>query len=92
MNGRLFPNGYKLVTERKKAEWMRVILLGLLPEYQGKGIDAVVYLHLIESAMKLGFKYCEGSYILKENVMMNRGMRAVSAKVYKEYKIYEMEL
>lgn len=92
MNGRLFPKGYKLVTERKKAEWMRVILLGLLPEYQGKGIDAVVYLHLVESALKRGFKYCEGSYILKDNVMMNRGMRAVSAEVYKEYKIYEMDI
>lgn len=90
MNGRLFPNAYKLFTERKNVKWMRVLLLGLFPEYQGKGIDAVVYLHLIEAALERGFKYCEGSYILKENTMMNRGMRAVSGEVYKEYKIYEI--
>lgn len=92
LNGRLFPNGYKIFTDKKKVKWMRVILLGLFPEYQGKGIDAVVYKHLIDSALEYGFKYCEGSYILKENEMMNRGMRAVSAEVYKEYKVYEMDI
>lgn len=92
MNGKLFPNGYKLFTDRSKVQWMRVILLGLFPEYQGKGIDAVVYKHLIDVGLKHGFKYCEGSYILKENEMMNRGMRAVSGEVYKEYKIYEKEI
>ena len=90
MNGKLFPYGYKLFTDRNKVEWMRVILLGLFPEYQGKGIDAVVYKHLIDAGLKHGFKYCEGSYILKENEMMNRGMKAVSGEVYKEYKVYEM--
>ena len=92
LKGRLFPNGYKIFTDKNKVEWMRVILLGLFPEYQGKGIDAVVYKHLIDVGLEKGFKYCEGSYILKENAMMNRGMRAVSAEVYKEYKIYEMEI
>ena len=92
MNGKLFPYGYKLFTDRNKVEWMRVILLGLFPEYQGKGIDAVVYKHLIDAGLKHGFKYCEGSYILKENEMMNRGMKAVSGEVYKEYKVYEMAI
>lgn len=92
LNGRLFPNGYRIFTDKNKVKWMRVILLGLFPEYQGKGIDAVVYKYLIDVALNNGFKYCEGSYILKENEMMNRGMRAVSAEVYKEYKVYEMEI
>ena len=92
LKGRLFPQGYKIFTDRKKVKWMRVILLGLMPEFQGKGIDAVVYHHLIEAGLKHGFKYCEGSYILKNNDMMNRGMQVVSAEVYKEYKVYEMEI
>ena len=92
LNGRLFPHAYKIFTDKKKVKWMRVILLGILKEYRGKGIDAVVYLHLVEEALKLGFEYCEGSYILKENVEMNRGMNAVSAVPYKEYKVYEMDI
>lgn len=92
LKGNLFPHGYKIFTDKKKVKWMRVILLGLLKEYRGKGIDAVVYLHLVETALKNGFQYCEGSYILKDNEAMNKGMRAVSAEVYKEYKVYEMEI
>lgn len=92
LKGKLFPFGYKIFTQKNKVEWMRVILLGLFPEFQGKGIDAVVYKHLIDAGIKRGFKYCEGSYILKDNAMMNRGMRAVSAEVYKEYKVYEMDI
>ncbi len=92
LKGRLFPHGYKIFTKKKEVEWMRVILLGLFPEFQGKGIDAVVYKHLIDAGLKKGFKYCEGSYILKDNIPMNRGMKAVSAEVYKEYKVYEMDI
>lgn len=92
LNGRLFPHGYKIFTEKKNVKWMRVILLGLFKEFRGKGIDAVVYHHLVETALKMGFEYCEGSYILKENEEMNRGMRAVSAVPYKEYKVYEMDI
>ncbi len=91
--GRLLPfNIIKLFTQKKKVKWMRVILLGLYPEFQGKGIDSVVYAHLIEAGLKNGFEKCEGSYILKDNEMMNRGMKVVSAEVYKEYKVYEMEI
>ncbi len=92
LKGKLFPFGYKIFTQKSKVKWMRVILLGLFPEFQGKGIDAVVYKHLIDAGLKKGFKYCEGSYILKDNEMMNRGMSAVSAEVYKEYKVYEMDI
>lgn len=92
LKGNLFPHGYKIFTDKKKVKWMRVILLGLLKEYRGKGIDAVVYMHLVEAGLKHGFEYCEGSYILKDNEPMNRGMNAVSAVPYKEYKIYEMDI
>jgi GNAT superfamily N-acetyltransferase len=92
LKGNLFPHGYKIFTDKSKVEWMRVVLLGLLPQFHGKGLDAVVYLHLVEEGLKRGFKYCEGSYILKENEPMNRGMRAVSAVPYKEYKVFEADI
>jgi len=90
MKGRLFPHGYKIFTEQKNVEWIRVIALGLFPEYQGKGIDAVAYKHLVDTALEKGFKYCEGSAIWADNEMMNRGMNAVSGEIYKEYQVYEM--
>ncbi|MCH2022384.1 MAG: hypothetical protein MK207_07875 [Saprospiraceae bacterium] len=92
MKGRLFPYGYKIFTQRKNVKWIRVIILGLFPEYQGKGIDAVVYKHLVDTALEKGFTLCEGSAIWADNDMMNRGMKAVSGEVYKKYKVYEMTI
>ena len=44
MNGHLFPfNFLKLYTQRKKMKWLRIIIMGVLPEYRQRGIDAVMY-------------------------------------------------
>ena len=43
MNGRLFPfNFIKLFTQKKKIEWARILTLGVIPEFQKKGLDAVL--------------------------------------------------
>jgi len=93
IDGRLFPFGwYHLLFNKKlrnKIEWMRVILLGLLPKFRGKAIDAVMYYELIRAGLDLGLKYGEGSWILEDNEMMNRGMLAVNGELYKRYNVYE---
>lgn len=89
--GRLFPfNLFKLMNKKnlKKTEWMRVLLLGLLPQFQGKGIDAAFYWDLIQNSLNLGLRYCEASWILEDNTMMNRAMDVVSGVVYKRYNLY----
>lgn len=91
MNGRLFPfNILKLFTMKKKIKWMRVVLLGLLPEYRGKGIDAILYYELIKNGMDLGMEFAEASWILEDNPGMNRGIAVVNGEVYKRYTVYEM--
>lgn len=96
IDGKLFPFGwYHLLFNKKlrnQIEWMRVILLGLLPKYRGKAIDAVMYYELIRASLELGCKYGEGSWILEDNEMMNRGMEAVNGEIYKRYNVYERNL
>lgn len=93
INGRLFPFGiFTLLTQKRKIKWMRIILLGLLPEYRGKGLDAPLYYELVKNGMELGLTHAEGSWILEDNVEMNKGMEVVSAKIYKRYKVYEIPL
>lgn len=93
INGRLFPFGiFTLLAGKKKLKWMRVILLGLLPEFRNKGLDAPLYFELVKNALDLGLQYAEGSWILEDNEAMNKGMEVVSAKIYKRYKVYELPL
>jgi GNAT superfamily N-acetyltransferase len=92
MNGRLFPWAYKLWTEKKNISWARVITLGLVPEYQKRGLDAVFYWEIVNRARKIGILRGEASWILEDNAMMNRGAEVMNGDLYKKYRIYEKAL
>ncbi|MCU0327394.1 MAG: hypothetical protein MUE53_00215 [Chitinophagales bacterium] len=89
-NGKLFPfNFLKLFYQKKKMTWIRVILLGILPQYHGKGLDASLYTHIIEAALKRNINLAEASWILETNEAMNAGLKVVSGEIYKTYEIFE---
>lgn len=77
---------------RKRVEWMRVFALGVLPEHRGQGVDALMYFETARSAFRKGFKRCEMSWILENNVMMNRAIQFLGGEVYKTYRFYEKQL
>lgn len=93
MKGRLFPFQFlKLYTQKKKITWARVIALGVIPEYQKKGVDGALYYECLERAAKHGIMQGEASWILEDNLMMNRGAETMQGKVYKKYRIYEIPI
>jgi GNAT superfamily N-acetyltransferase len=93
MNGRLFPFGFlKLFTEKKKITWSRIITLGIIPEYQKKGLDSVFYYEIVKRAAALGIFLGEASWILEDNEMMLRGAELMNGERYKEYRIYTMDI
>ncbi len=89
MNGRLFPNIYKLWTQKKNINWARVLILGLIPEYQKRGLDAAFYWDIMMRARKVNIMRGEASWILEDNLMMNRGAELMKGDIYKKYRIYE---
>jgi len=93
MNGKLLPfNWLKLFTMKKKITWSRVITLGIIPEYQRKGLDAVFYMEAMDRAAKLNIHRGEASWILEDNDMMVRGALAMKGVQYKRYRVYDCEL
>lgn len=93
MNGRLFPfNFLKLYTMRKSIPWARILILGLIPEYQKRGLDASLYVEIAKRAQARGILLGEASWILEDNVMMNRGAKAMNGEVYKKYRVYQIEI
>lgn len=74
---------------RGRLDWLRVIALGVLPEFRAQGVDALMYLETAKRALPKGYKFAEMSWILENNDMMNRAIRALGGKVYKTYRMYE---
>lgn len=91
--GKLLPfNFLKLYTQKKKITWARVLTLGLIPEYQKKGLDASFYYDIMKRAEKVGIMKGEASWILEDNEMMNRGAIAMNGELYKKYRIYDKKI
>lgn len=92
-SGGLLSGIWHLLTKKKHITITRIIVLGVLPEYQKTGVDAVMYWELGDKARKKGRPYGEASWILEDNVMMNRALTTtMKGEVYKRYRLYEKTL
>jgi hypothetical protein len=68
---------------------MRVLTLGVLEQYRTAGVAAALYAEIIRRGIQQGFWEAEMSWVLEDNVLMNRSLEALSARRYKTYRIYE---
>ena len=66
--------------------------MGVIPDYRKRGIDNVLYDETFSAARRKGYDWGELSWVLEDNVMMNRAAELMGAKLYKKYRIYEMDI
>ncbi|MEW6456790.1 MAG: hypothetical protein AB1410_08790 [Acidobacteriota bacterium] len=93
INGRLLPFGIlKLMRELKKVKKIRVITLGVRQKFRFLGIDSVFYYKTITDGIKIGYEEAEMSWVLEDNVVMNRLLEKLGGQIYKKYAIYEKEI
>lgn len=88
--GRLFPLGlFKILYHKRSIRRMRVLILGVLEEYRTTGAAAALYAALFRNGRRAGYEEGEFSWVLEDNVLMNRSLEALGARRYKTYRIYE---
>ncbi len=84
---------WQMFVVKKKIDLLRIIVLGILPEYQKTGVDAVLYWEMGSRGLPKGIKYGEASWILEDNEMMNKGLTTTMlGKVYKTYRLYDVAI
>ena len=90
-SGRLFPMILKLLwaLKTRKIRRARILLLGVLPEYRGKGVDAMLYHWIWTKSGERGIYWGEAGWILEDNPAMNAGLEKMTFKVYKTYRLYD---
>lgn len=93
INGRLLPFGLlKLLWYSRKIKKIRVITMGVVKELQNLGIAALFYNEVYTKIPEHGFPDAEMSWVLENNLMMNRAAKVIGGKISKTYRIYEMPL
>ncbi len=89
IHGRLLPFGFlRILLDAKKVKDHRLFGLGVMPAWQGKGLDVLLYLQLYRT---LGprIRRLEANYILEDNLRIRNALEKLDLKLVKTYRVYE---
>lgn len=90
MKGKLNPiTVAKALYYSKKITDLRLLLLGIKREYRNKGVDALLVREGFVGVRKGGYKRVEFSWILEDNIAVQRLVEMIGGRLYKRYRIYE---
>lgn len=91
LDGRLGPvRLLKFLWYRRRIRDARLMLLGMRPEYRGKGVDSLLHLTAWHALRKGGFIRAEISWVLEDNRIVMRMAEQLRGTVYKRYRMYEL--
>lgn len=91
-SGRLFPGIVKVLWASRRIDRIRVLLLGTLPEWRQKGVDALLYKRIWEEGYRKGYRWAEAGWILEDNAPMKNALVHMGFEVYKTYRVYDRPL
>jgi hypothetical protein len=93
MKGKLNPVTIaKALYYSRKIRGLRIMLLGIKKEFRNKGVEAVLYKNAWPAIKKGKYERVEFSWILEDNIPVQRTIELFGGKLYKKYRIYEKAL
>ena len=91
--GRLFPLGIvHLLLDMRRTEWVAINGAGILPEFQGRGGNALLYSELEKTIREAGFRHADLTQVAESAVQMRRDLETVGGVAYKNHRVYARTL
>lgn len=93
--GRLFPFGWFHLAKAmywKRSDILDLLLVAVLPEYQNKGVNAMLFADLIPISQQMGFKFGETHPQLETNEKSQGQWAYLDAEVHKQRRCWKKEL
>jgi GNAT superfamily N-acetyltransferase len=79
----------KFLYYSRRINRIRVMLLGVKPDFQKKGVESLLYFETFKRGIQRGYPQAECSWLLENNLLIQHGLKAMGGKRYKTYRIYE---
>lgn len=88
-NGRLWPIGwFHIWRERQRTPWLNVNGLGILPQYQGLGANAILYTELEKTMQTAAFQHIDVVQVDEANFSSRSDMETIGVQWYKRHRHY----
>jgi ribosomal protein S18 acetylase RimI-like enzyme len=92
-NGKLFPFGfYHLLKARNNSKEVVFYLIGVLPEYQSKGVTAIIFDEYYTVCQAKGIETCVRTPELEENTAIQNLWKNFNSKITKRRRTYSKKL
>ena len=94
MNGSINPVSIvKALYYSRKISDLRLMLLGIKKEYRNKGVDALLFREGFRGLQKNSrYRRIEFSWVLEDNIPVQRIVEFIGGSLYKRYRIYEKRI
>ncbi|MBR3012423.1 MAG: N-acetyltransferase [Bacteroidales bacterium] len=90
--GKLFPLGWYYILRSmywKYEENFEMLLIGIKPEYQKKGVNSIIFVDLMKELLDGGFKYGESNAELESNMDIRSQWGDLEVKECKRRRVYK---
>ncbi len=87
--GRLLPLGiFDLLIEMKRTKWIALNGAGVLPEYHGRGGNALLYSEIEKTIREFGYQHADLTQVAESAVQMRSDLENVGGIPYKNHRVY----
>jgi ribosomal protein S18 acetylase RimI-like enzyme len=87
--GKLFPLGiFHILRSARKTKQLNLLLGAIDPAYRGRGLDVMMGVKMLESAIEQGKTTIDSHLELENNTQVRAEMEKLEGKVYKRFRIY----
>lgn len=91
--GRLFPLGiFHILRSARKSRQLNLLLGGIDPAFRGKGLDVMMGVKMLQSAISQGKTTIDSHLELEHNTQVRAEMEKLDGKVYKRFRIFSKSL
>lgn len=93
-HGKLLPSGWihLLKAIKGKTDTVDLLLVAVKPEYQNKGVNALLFSDLIPSFIKAGYKFAESNLELEENESVQRQWEYFTRRLHRRRRAWSKGL
>ncbi len=93
--GEIFPTGwYHLLKTMywKRPDTLELLLIGVKPEWQGRGVNSLIFVDLLKRYRDMGFKYAETNANLEDNAKVQAMWTVFEKEQHKKRWVFGKEI
>jgi len=92
-NGKITPFALlDILYSLKNTDWVSLNGAGVLPEYHGRGGNALLYYEMEKTLKEVGFTYWELTQVAETAVQMRKDLTTAGGDFYKTHRVYRKQL